>query len=479
MPQTLLVPLDGSELGEAALPWAVSLARARGLGLVLTQVGTWPRVGTNPTVSGYLRPDLYAPAAAANWDAVAAYLDEIRRRLAGAGLVVETAVRQGDPVEHILDLADERGAYAIAMATYGRGGLGRLVLGSVVERVLQHATIPVLLVHTRPEGTGPPDTRTQGEAPPVAPVVRRLLVPLDGSPLAERALDVADEISADGTTLVLVRVAPPARRFPPDPTIRTTVTVEDEEAERRGLSEGEAYLDRVAHGLEGTGRAIERDVRVGSPAEEILATARDHAADLIVMATHGTTGPARWLLGSVADQVVRRAEGPVLLVSARALAARVAGPFAVRDVMTRDLVTIREDEPLIAVVRKLRRRRISGAPVVDASGELVGVISEHDLLEWQATLVDELAKRSSVAPAEYARRLETEVAREMMSAPAVTIDEAAPLSAAIRLFRERRLRRLPVTHEGRLVGIVSRADVLRAMAAQWEASAAGTAPDAD
>ena len=172
----------------------------------------------------------------------------------------------------------------------------------------------------------------------------------------------------------------------------------------------------------------------------------------------------------MADHVVRRSERPVLLVSARALAARVTGPFAVRDVMTREPATVQEDEPLVAVLRKLLRRGVSGAPVVNAAGELVGVISEHDLLEWQANLVDALARRSTVAPAEYARRLETETARQMMSQPPTTIDEAAPLSAAIRLFRERRLRRLPVTRDGRLVGILSRADVLKAMVSQWEST---------
>jgi CBS domain-containing protein len=63
----------------------------------------------------------------------------------------------------------------------------------------------------------------------------------------------------------------------------------------------------------------------------------------------------------------------------------------------------------------------------------------------------------------------------VMAHPAVSVEDTAPLSAAIRLFRERRLRRLPVTRHGKLVGIVTRADVLRAMASQWQSTNSGSA----
>ena len=112
----------------------------------------------------------------------------------------------------------------------------------------------------------------------------------------------------------------------------------------------------------------------------------------MVMATHGHTGASRVLLGSVADRVVRHAELPIFLVSARALAARAVGPRTVRELMTRDLATLRDDESIGAALRKLLRRRVSGAPVVDAAGKLVGVISEHDLLEWQAAELERLTR---------------------------------------------------------------------------------------
>jgi len=113
---------------------------------------------------------------------------------------------------------------------------------------------------------------------------------------------------------------------------------------------------------------------------------------------------------------------------------------------------------------------------VDADGNLVGIISEYDLLGWQARLMDALAKDPALEPAEYARRLETGRVQELMSGPATTIDEAAPLSAALHMFLERGFRRLPVTRDGRLVGVLARADLLKAMAEQWAATAGRGSP---
>lgn len=467
MSQTLLVPLDGTESGEAALPWATRLARARGLALVLVRVLSRPFLSSRVTVGGYMTPEGYDHGRATDREVATAYLERVRERVlaedpsASSGPAVETAVREGDPARNLLDLADEVGAYAIAMPGQGHGGLTDLVLGSVAERVVHHATIPVLIV--------PAPT----EQPPAAPALGRLLVPLDGSTLAERALDVAGEIAEPETSLAIVRVAAPVTR-----EVRGDegpVRFVDEEATQRVVAATAEYLGRVAEGLSARWSTW-TGVRVGEPVEEILAAAQDQAADLIVMATHGNIGPARWFLGSVAEQVVRRSDRPVLLVSARAVAARAAGAFAVHDVMTRDPATVREDEPLVAALRTLLERQVSGAPVVNAAGELVGVISEHDLLEWQADLVDRLTAEPPGDPAEYARRLESETVGQVMSRPARTIEESASLSEAIRLFRERRNRRLPVTSGDRLVGIVTRGDVLKAMGAQWERSTGADEP---
>ena len=94
----------------------------------------------------------------------------------------------------MLDIADETGADLIVMATHGRGGLPRLVLGSFASYVVQHATVPVMLVRPGATGTAP------------APAFDHLLVPLDGSMLAEHALEYAAGVAQSGATLVLLRV---------------------------------------------------------------------------------------------------------------------------------------------------------------------------------------------------------------------------------------------------------------------------------
>ena len=101
-------------------------------------------------------------------------------------------------------------------------------------------------------------------------------------------------------------------------------------------------------------------------------------------------------------------------------------------------------------------------------GELVGVITEHDLLNWHAKVVEELEKdANSLDPAVYAERVSDETIEDL-SITAVSIDEGADLNAATRILIDRRIRRLSVTSNGRLVGIISRADILKGMTQNWE-----------
>jgi nucleotide-binding universal stress UspA family protein len=145
-------------------------------------------------------------------------------------------------------------------------------------------------------------------------MLKRILVPLDGSPLAEAVLPEVKELAAlHEAEVVLVRVAW-AHAFPGMSAV---------DAQVRAVDEAQAYLalvetDLVAHGL-----SVRSVVRYGHAAEEILDHARVENADLIAMSTHGRSGVRRWVLGSVAETVVRHAAVPVLLV-------RLTGPAPVR-----------------------------------------------------------------------------------------------------------------------------------------------------
>lgn len=146
----------------------------------------------------------------------------------------------------------------------------------------------------------------------------RILIPLDGSPLAEKALEIAEPLAlAAGMEVLLLRVVPP---IPPLIEGARIIMTADEVAalERR---EAEAYLAGIATGLRGRGLRVRPLVRVGDPARAILATAEAEGATLIAMATHGRGGLGRLLFGSVTAQVMRASPVPVLTVRPEQVAA--------------------------------------------------------------------------------------------------------------------------------------------------------------
>jgi nucleotide-binding universal stress UspA family protein len=310
MRRRLLVPLDGSKRGERVLPWAISLARSKSLTIVLTEVVPWPVFAVDNGMGGAMLADTYEEIEADEREGAQEYLDDVRRRLADRGVFSEIAVREGPTIERLLEIAATDGTYAIVMATHGRDGLSRIVFGSTAESVAQQSSVPVLLLKVGADDEPPP------------PSFGRILVPLDGSAFAERALDLAREIATPAATLILVRVIEPGEAAAIDSADETRPHAEplDDTFETASV-----YLRRLGHELlerGESGRDICTDLRIGNDWEEIVAAAQDHAADLIVMSSHGHTGPTDWLLGGVADKVIRHAEHPVFLVTARTVVAR-------------------------------------------------------------------------------------------------------------------------------------------------------------
>ena len=145
MYQKLLVPLDGSEYAEAALPHARALATT-GSEIVLLRVVVYSLrelLGSDPTLSASLSDDLLKMRHNAQ-----TYLEHTAADLRAAGLTVKTEVVDGqEPAAAILDYAERIRADAIVMASHGRGGVVRWLLGSVASKIVQGAKIPVLLIH--------------------------------------------------------------------------------------------------------------------------------------------------------------------------------------------------------------------------------------------------------------------------------------------------------------------------------------------
>jgi nucleotide-binding universal stress UspA family protein len=277
----ILVPLDGSEAAEAVLPYAKALAHPAGAQLQLLTV---------------------VPAAeeAAETSEAFRYLEGVADRLRGLSLSCESAVTAGEPGDTILSEADATDADLIAMSTHGRSGLMRWVLGSVADKVVHRTTTPLLLVRAR-------DTK---EHPPAK--IDRVLVPLDGSPLSLSVLPYVEDVAATlGASLVLFNGVPPLDVYPGAETTAAPVgnVIEDL------LEQGKAFLAQVAKEVKGRGKVETRSVvTIGFAVDEIVRVAEEVGAGLIAMATHGRSGVDRWVMGSVADGVVRRSSLPCLLV---------------------------------------------------------------------------------------------------------------------------------------------------------------------
>lgn len=145
----------------------------------------------------------------------------------------------------------------------------------------------------------------------------------------------------------------------------------------------------------------------------------------------------------------------------------------VRDVMTTKVITVRPDTPATEIARLLVENRISGVPVVDEEGRVLGVVSEGDLIRrledaddgrrrsWWLELLASPERRAEDYVKAHGR-----LARDIMTEEVTVIDEEATLAEAARLLEERHIKRLPVVRDGKLVGLVARADLLRALALQ-------------
>jgi nucleotide-binding universal stress UspA family protein len=150
-------------------------------------------------------------------------------------------------------------------------------------------------------------------------MIKKIMVPLDGSKLAESALDYVKELSTklgvEKVALVSVTERVQGYRALDDPSSPSEMRLAPE-ATGKMQRQAEKYLKRIGKGLETKGIKVETEVLLGDPAREIAIYADTPGTDLIVMASHGRSGPSRWAHGSVADKVLRAVCIPVMIVRA-------------------------------------------------------------------------------------------------------------------------------------------------------------------
>lgn len=297
MYKRMLIPLDGSEVAEQVLPYARFLAKALAIPVdLLGVVDPEALVALADPARGRHVDILMAET----MSSTAIYLETTARSFQAAQ--VKASVGKGKPEDAVIEKAAADKDTLIVMATHGRSGIQRWLLGSVADKVLHGSTNHMFLVRANEQG------KTDGEA-----ALRTVIIPLDGSPLAEKALpgvvDLAKKLKLE---MVFIR----AYALPPAVTGDEYGTYIDELLRQMEV-EARDYLEEKVKEVKKMGvEKASSVVNIGYGAEEIITLARKTADNFVAMCTHGRSGVKRWVLGSVTERVVRHSGDPVLIIRA-------------------------------------------------------------------------------------------------------------------------------------------------------------------
>ncbi len=291
----IVIPLDSSIFAEQVLTAIPAISDPTTTELVFVSLVSLNMIAHSPNLMG--TNELMIPALTKRFEV---YLNEKASQWRQRGYRVSSEIAVGEAATSLVQIADELHADLIAMCTHGHTGIKRAVLGSVADRVAQSTTLPLFLVQ--------PNTQ------PLADLhIRTILVPLDGSPLAEKVLPLAKKVAlAKGASLLLLRVIPPAAVHERELYFADATTKARSEQATSNLAQH--YLERLQLRLRHEGVPTSIKVLLGSSAQTILEVAAGESIDLITICTHGRSGVNRWVYGSVAGQVLHGARCPLLLV---------------------------------------------------------------------------------------------------------------------------------------------------------------------
>lgn len=300
VPTKILVTLDGSPVAEAVLPYVRLLAARLRIPIELISVVDLTELARSAAACESLFLDQLAE-------------DEIRRRRqylekfapSFANGQIDCRILKGNPESSIVEYAAQNPAAMIAMATHGRSGLNRWLLGSVAEKVLRSTGNPLLLIRS-----STPTAVTEQQV-----TIQSFMVPLDGSALAESVLPPVSELAKKlDAEMVLFR----AYNIPPgfyDAGGGFAIDLD------RLLAQTEAdvltYLEEKKAALKKAGvGSVTIASRQGYDADEIINYAGNRPDRLIALCSHGRSGVRRWAVGSVAETVVRHCSSPILVFRA-------------------------------------------------------------------------------------------------------------------------------------------------------------------
>jgi nucleotide-binding universal stress UspA family protein len=289
----ILVPLDGSATAEKALPYARALARTLEIPITLIAV---IHTAADFSTEKARHLDTLIEDSVRNGEE---YLRKISQTLSGAS--IQYRVEKGRAEDAIITNAAADNGTLITMATHGRSGLDRWLLGSIAEKVVRGANNPVLVVRANEEAS------SEGEAAPDS-----IIVPLDGSPLAESVLLYVVELAKAFHSKVTLFQSYSLKQI-----IFNFEEYTPDLDELKGELKWEAmsYLDEKVAELKSRGLVdVFCSVTEGDAAETIIEMGKAAPDTLIAMSPHSGSTIKRWVLGSVTEKVLRHANNPVLTI---------------------------------------------------------------------------------------------------------------------------------------------------------------------
>lgn len=296
---TILVPIDGSELAEQAVPMAAAIARRHGSRLELAIVHT-------PTPFHGLPNSPWNAMTESMQDRYAA--DRAAALSAGAdGIATSHVLLRGDPAAEIARRARAIGADLVVMATHGRTGLTRALAGSVADAVIREADVPVLVVRQPPEGL----------RPVAFTEVSRMLILTDGSVESREIVDAAIAVATPAETSIrILQVIAPVRAIP-DPSLPFGYLPAPADAgdTARLFGQARSALEELTASVASRSQClVDPHLVVDEHTDTaIVDFIKEHRIDLIAMTTHGR-GASRLVLGSVADAILRATNAPMLVI---------------------------------------------------------------------------------------------------------------------------------------------------------------------
>ncbi len=298
MYKRMLVPLDGSQLAEVVFPYARELAGQLGLEVILLHISAAGMRDYLPMMRAYIE---HAAAAIKSGETSAP----------ARPITVTPDFAVGYPPDEILKYADDKKVDFILMASHGRSGRSRWGIGSVADKVLRSASVPVMLIPVGEE-----------KVPVDSWPIKEIIVPLDGSELAETVLPHVESLAGEegirGVRVVLVRACePPAMPTYYSPELSEIPLHWGQYAQQetaRCKQVASEYLENVQRRLSSSKVDARCEVLVGKASDEIVNYANKNPNSLIAMATHGRSGLSRLVYGSVALNILVGVSNPIFLI---------------------------------------------------------------------------------------------------------------------------------------------------------------------